>query len=183
VALLSKGLGGGPAKLSAAQVRQLEAGPAAWGWDEDQCWTLARIAEVVRRRFKVDYTLAGLDLLLHRIGDRNLGALQQKLPVQSPFEPAARRWAVPGRVGRRRLIARKPGLHDPLTDEDVKACQRVRPVPGPVENCRGARPWSGTWHCWLMSTFVFRLTAPPACPGLTPEPLIAAWLRARSAIG
>src|SRR6266496_316532 len=54
------------------QVRELEAvlaaGPAVWGWDEDQCWTLARIAEVVRRRFMVDYTLAGLDLLLHRIG-------------------------------------------------------------------------------------------------------------------
>ncbi len=46
----------------------LDAGPAAWEWDEDQCWTLARIAELVRRRFKVDYTLAGLDLLLHRIG-------------------------------------------------------------------------------------------------------------------
>jgi transposase len=71
-ALLSKGPGGGPAKLSPAQVRELEAvleaGPAAWGWDEDQCWTLARIAEVVRRRFKAEYTLAGLDLLLHRIG-------------------------------------------------------------------------------------------------------------------
>ena len=39
----------------------------AWGW-EDQCWTLARIAELVRRRFRVEYTLAGLDLLLHRIG-------------------------------------------------------------------------------------------------------------------
>jgi len=38
------------------------------GWDEDQCWTLARIAEVIRRRFKADYTLAGVDLLLHRIG-------------------------------------------------------------------------------------------------------------------
>ncbi len=65
-ALLSKGPGGGPCKLSAAQVRELaavlEAGPAVWGWDEDQCWTLARIAEVVRR-----HTLAGLDLL-HRIG-------------------------------------------------------------------------------------------------------------------
>ena len=46
----------------------LEAGPAASGWDEDQCWTLARIAEVIRRRFRVDYTLAGVDLLLHRIG-------------------------------------------------------------------------------------------------------------------
>jgi len=46
----------------------LDAGPAAWGWDGDQCWTLARIAEIVRRWFKVTYTLAGLDLLLHRIG-------------------------------------------------------------------------------------------------------------------
>ena len=71
-ALLSKGPGGGPCKLTPAQVRELEAvleaGPAAWGWDEDQCWMLVRIAEVVRRRFKVKYTLAGLDLLLHRIG-------------------------------------------------------------------------------------------------------------------
>ena len=70
-ALASKGPGGGPCKLSPAQVRELEAvleaGPAVWGW-EDQCWTLARIAEVVRRRFRAEYTLAGLDLLLHRIG-------------------------------------------------------------------------------------------------------------------
>src|SRR6266576_5011195 len=69
-ALASKGPGGGPAKLSPAQVGELEAvleaGPAAWGW-EDQCWTLARIAEVVRRRFGVVYTLAGLDVLVHRI--------------------------------------------------------------------------------------------------------------------
>jgi hypothetical protein len=34
----------------------------------DQCQSLARIAELVRRWFGVDYTLAGLDLLLHRIG-------------------------------------------------------------------------------------------------------------------
>jgi transposase len=45
----------------------LDAGPAAWGW-EDQCWTLARIAELVRRRFRVEHTLAGLDVLLHRLG-------------------------------------------------------------------------------------------------------------------
>src|SRR6266487_1507751 len=45
-ALVSKGPGGGPCKLSPGQLRELEtvleAGPAAWGW-EDQCWTLARI--------------------------------------------------------------------------------------------------------------------------------------------
>jgi transposase len=71
-ALASKGPAGGPCKLTPAQVGELEAvleaGPAVWGWDEDQCWTLARIAEVVRRRFGVTYTLAGLDLLLHRAG-------------------------------------------------------------------------------------------------------------------
>jgi len=43
----------GPCKFIPALVRELEAvleaGPAVWGWDEDQCWTLARIAAVVRR--------------------------------------------------------------------------------------------------------------------------------------
>jgi len=71
-ALASRGPGGARCKLTDAQLRELQtvldAGPAAWGWDEDQCWTLARIAEIVRRRFGVGYTLAGLDLLLHRIG-------------------------------------------------------------------------------------------------------------------
>ena len=70
-ALASKGAGGARCKLGTAQVRELDAvldaGPASWGW-EDQCWTLARIAELVRRRFGVEYTLAGLDLLLHRMG-------------------------------------------------------------------------------------------------------------------
>jgi transposase len=71
-ALASRGAGGARCKLSPAQLGELEAvldaGPAAQGWDEDQCWTLARIAEIARRRFSVDYTLAGMDLLLHRIG-------------------------------------------------------------------------------------------------------------------
>ena len=34
----------------------------------DQCWTLARIADQVWRRFGVEYTLAGMDVLLHRLG-------------------------------------------------------------------------------------------------------------------
>jgi transposase len=63
-ALASRGAGGAKCKLTPAQLRELEtvlqAGPAASGWDEDQCWTLARIAEVIGSRFKVGYTLAGL---------------------------------------------------------------------------------------------------------------------------
>ena len=71
-ALASRGAGGAKCKLTSPQLRELEtvleAGPAASGWDEDQCWTVARIAEVIRGRFRVGYTLAGVDLLLHRIG-------------------------------------------------------------------------------------------------------------------
>jgi transposase len=70
-ALASKGAGGARCKLAPSQLRELEAlldaGPAIWGY-ADQCWTLARIGELVWRRFRVDYTLAGLDVLLHRIG-------------------------------------------------------------------------------------------------------------------
>jgi transposase len=88
-ALISKGPGGGPAKLTPAQAGELaavlETGPAAWGWDEDQCRTLARIADVVRRRFGVSYTLAGLDLLLTGAG----------WSVQVPARQAAERDEAP----------------------------------------------------------------------------------------
>ena len=70
-ALASKGAGGARCKLTPAQVAELEAvldaGPAAAGY-ADQCWTLARIADQVWRRFRVEYTLAGMDVLLHRLG-------------------------------------------------------------------------------------------------------------------
>jgi putative transposase len=71
-ALATKGAGGAKCRLSPVQLRELDAaldaGPAAWGWDEDQCWTLARITELAWRLFRVQYTLAGMAVLLHRIG-------------------------------------------------------------------------------------------------------------------
>jgi putative transposase len=70
-ALASKGAGGARCKLTAAQLGELEAvleaGPAACGY-EDQCWTLARIADLAWQRFGVEYTLAGVHVLLHRMG-------------------------------------------------------------------------------------------------------------------
>ena len=70
-ALASRGAGGAQCKLTPAQLGELEAvldtGPAVCGY-ADQCWTLARIAGQVWRRFGVEYTLAGMDVLLHRIG-------------------------------------------------------------------------------------------------------------------
>lgn len=71
-ALASKGAGGLPCRLTDEQLavleKELARGPAAHGWDEDQRWTLARVAQVIERLFGVSYTLKGVSLLLHRIG-------------------------------------------------------------------------------------------------------------------
>src|ERR1700745_953554 len=69
--LASQGAGGAPRKLTPAPLCEreavLDAGPAAAGY-ADQCWTLARIADQVWQRSGVEYTLAGMDVLLHRLG-------------------------------------------------------------------------------------------------------------------
>ena len=84
-ALASKGPGGAQCKLTDAQLQdlaaQLDAGPAAHGFTEDQCWTQARIAEVIATRFGVNYIPAGVGYLLHRMG----------FSVQVPTRRAAER--------------------------------------------------------------------------------------------
>ena len=71
-ALASKGAGGAVCRLSPAQLARLRAeldkGPAAWGWAEDQRWTLERVTTLIGRLFHVRYTLRGTSYLLHRIG-------------------------------------------------------------------------------------------------------------------
>ena len=71
-ALASRGPGGDRCRLSPAQLAKLQAaldgGPAAWGWAEDQRWTLARVATLIGRLFHVRYTLRGVSFLLHRAG-------------------------------------------------------------------------------------------------------------------
>ncbi|HEX4257874.1 MAG TPA: winged helix-turn-helix domain-containing protein, partial [Streptosporangiaceae bacterium] len=109
-ALASRGAGGARCKLTPAQLRELEAlleaGPAVFGY-EDQCWTLARIGELVWRQFRVCYTLAGLDLLLHRIGwsvqvparqatERDEAAIAAWKQEQWPVLKGRRRTWVPG---------------------------------------------------------------------------------------
>ena len=70
-ALVSKGPGGSRCRLSAGQIQllvsELERGPAAHGWN-DQRWTLARVAALIRALFGIGYTLRGTCYLLHRIG-------------------------------------------------------------------------------------------------------------------
>ncbi len=71
-ALASKGPGGTACRLDEVQLGRLRAaldlGPAAYGWREDQRWTLARVAALIARLFRVRYTLRGTSCLLHRIG-------------------------------------------------------------------------------------------------------------------
>ena len=63
-ALAPKGPGGNACKLDDGQLSRLraalDAGPAAYGWKEDQRWTLARITALIGRLFHVHYTLRGV---------------------------------------------------------------------------------------------------------------------------
>jgi transposase len=126
-ALATKGAGGAKCKLSPGQLAELEAaleaGPAAWGWDEDQCWTLARIADLVRCRFREDYTLAGMDVLLHRIG----------WSVQVPARRAAER----DDVARYKRTAERQGAWVVFEDESG---QGLRPPKGRTWGRRGVTP-------------------------------------------
>ena len=108
-ALASTGAGGARCKLSPAQLRELEAvldtGPAASGWDEDQRWTLVRIAEIIWERFEVEYTLAGVDVLLHRMGWSVQAPARQAAERDEARIAAWRQEAWPAVKGRRRTWA------------------------------------------------------------------------------
>lgn len=82
--LASKGPPGSECRLSPEQCEELTAalreGPAAHGYAEDQRWTLARIADLIARLFRVRYTLRGVSLLLHRMG------FSPQMPAHRPIE-------------------------------------------------------------------------------------------------
>jgi transposase len=81
---VSKGPAGTECRLSPEQLGQLAAalkeGPAAHGYVEDQRWTLARVADLIVRLFRVQYTLRGVSLLLHRMG------FSSQIPAHRPVE-------------------------------------------------------------------------------------------------
>jgi transposase len=83
-ALASKGAGGNPCKLDEDQLAQLraalKAGPAAYGWEQHQRWTLARVTALVMRLFGVSCTLRGVSFLLHRLG------YSPQVPAHRAFE-------------------------------------------------------------------------------------------------
>ena len=71
-ALASRGPGGAACRLDERQLARLRAaldlGAAAYGWGEDQRWTLARVTALIARLFHAHYTLRGTSYLLHRMG-------------------------------------------------------------------------------------------------------------------
>ncbi|MEV0202404.1 winged helix-turn-helix domain-containing protein [Nonomuraea sp. NPDC050691] len=71
-ALASKGPGGEKCRLDerrlARLAAELERGPAAHGWEEDQRWTLARVSDLIATLFHIRYTPRGVSYLLHRVG-------------------------------------------------------------------------------------------------------------------
>ena len=71
-ALASKGPSGSPCRLNRRQLERLvaalEAGPALYGWDQDQRWTGARVTMLIGRLLHVRYTVGGATYLLYRLG-------------------------------------------------------------------------------------------------------------------
>jgi transposase len=95
-ALASKGAGGAACRLSGTQLARLraalEGGPAAWGWDQDQRWTLARVTTLIARLFHVRYTLRGTSYLLHRMGyTPQVPSTGRLSAMRRPSPPGARR--------------------------------------------------------------------------------------------
>jgi transposase len=82
--LVSKGPAGSGCRLSPEQLARLatalKEGPAAHGHVENQRWTLARIADLITQLFRVQYTLCGASLLLHRMG------FSPQIPAHRPVE-------------------------------------------------------------------------------------------------
>lgn len=67
----SKPQAGGKSRLTARDQKRLSAilirGPRAWGWSND-LWTLGRIAEVIRRRFGIEYSISAVHRIVVQLG-------------------------------------------------------------------------------------------------------------------
>ncbi|MGW4349368.1 IS630 family transposase [Streptomyces sp. NPDC004690] len=135
-ALASKGAGGFPCQLSDDRTDrlqvELEAGPAAHGWSEDQRWTLARIAELVHRLYGYRYTPRGVSYPLHRLG------WSPQVPAHRAAERAEQavaRWRTEQWTGKR--AAQLPGAWIVFEDE---AGQDLKPGKGRTWSRRGRTP-------------------------------------------
>lgn len=83
-ALRSRGLSGRVSRMRphwrSWLAAELEKGPAAHGWVEDQRWTPARVATVIARRFHVRFSTAQTWRILHQMG------FTVQVPARRPAE-------------------------------------------------------------------------------------------------
>lgn len=116
-ALASKGPGGQKCRLDESRLErlraELERGPAAHGFTEDQRWTLARVAGLIAVLFHLRYTPRGVSYLLHRIGwtpqvpvhraaDHDEGVIERWVAEQWPAIKGRRSTWAPGCAGKMR---------------------------------------------------------------------------------
>jgi transposase len=195
LALASQGPGGAHCRLSSARLEELhvvlEAGPAAWS-RVDQCWTLPRIAAVVRERFDADHTLAGPDLLLHRLGwSVQVPAGPRPSATSSRSPPGGRR---PGRRPRVATRTCRTVPHEAVfAGRDRHACRRLVPSGTGV---RAVRDHSATTAAccrrrsscstWPPGSMLLRMadalapSSPADCPPCVPGPSLTGHRPGRS---
>lgn len=116
-ALASKGPGGEKCRLDERRLErlraELERGPAAHGFIEDQRWTLTRVADLIASLFHLRHTLRGVSYLLHRLGwspqvpvhraaERDEGGSEQWVVEQWPAIKGRRSTWGPGCAGKMR---------------------------------------------------------------------------------
>ena len=146
------------ARLRAA----LDLGAAAYGWGEDQRWTLARVTALMVRLFHLHYTLRGTSYLLHRMGFSpqvpvHRAAERDEAAIAAGWDLGDRGGLGPGRSrrgglgpGRSRRGGLGPGRRYEASGGDRGVCVlrgRGRAVPAPVEGLHlgprvAAPPWS-----------------------------------------
>jgi transposase len=91
-ALAPKPVPGRPPRLSEAQKRRLlkalASGPCRWGFATD-LWTCARVGQVIRRLFDVEYHVDYVGTLLHKLG---WSVQKPALRARERDEAAIARW-------------------------------------------------------------------------------------------
>jgi transposase len=94
----SKPQAGGKPRLTARQLQRLRIilvrGPQAWGY-ANELWTLARVADVIERRFKVRYHVSHVHRLLRQLGfsPQKPARLARERNDVAVEEFRSRRWA------------------------------------------------------------------------------------------
>ena len=116
-ALASQVPGAAGCKLSQAQLTrlrtELDKGPAAHGWDQDQRWTLDRVTILIGRLFHVRYTMRGTCYLLHRLGFTPQVPIYRAAPRgrRAAHDAPERPQSTPMQLVCKQVIGTIPSLH------------------------------------------------------------------------